>query len=111
MIYPRQKHPYIMQIIYIIKHYIAAGRQKGQPTMKKIPYTLGLMLPTISPALRVAILEETRVGHNEIYTGKAIKLRDETELLEREVKHIGVNEFSNPPLDGSNAPTLDIFLY
>ena len=79
--------------------------------MKKIPYTLGLMLPTISPALRVAILEETRAGHNEIYTGKAIKLRDETELLEREVKHIGVNEFSNPPLDGSNAPTLDIFLY
>lgn len=76
--------------------------------MTKQPYTYALLLPTLSPAAKIAIYEEAQMGFDELYTGVAIKSKDREDLLHREVKHIGINE-RNKLKDGDR-PLLEIFV-
>lgn len=76
--------------------------------MTKQPYTYGLLLPTLSPAAKIAVYEETHTGFDELYKGVAIKSRDCDDLLSREVKYIGINE-RNKLKDGDR-PLLEIFV-
>lgn len=76
--------------------------------MTKQPYTYGLLLPTLSPAAKIAVYEDAQMGFDELYKGTAIKSRDRDDLLSREVKHIGINE-RNEIKDGER-PLLEIFV-
>ena len=76
--------------------------------MLKTPYTFGLMLPTLSPAAKIAVYEDGQQGFDEIYIGTAIKARDNEELLKAEVRHIGINE-RNKQKEGER-PTIEIFV-
>ncbi len=76
--------------------------------MTKQPYTYGLLLPTLSPAAKIAVYEDAQMGFDELYKGTAIKSRDRDDLLSREVKHIGINE-RNKLKDGDR-PLLEIFV-
>ena len=73
--------------------------------MKKIPYTMALLLPTLSPVANIAVFEDGQ-QMKTIYLGKAIKAAG-AGLDEREVKHIGVNEVTNV----GNGTTIEIFVY
>lgn len=78
--------------------------------MKKIPYTLDLLLPTLSPAANIALYDEADAVlpfPEPIYKGKAIKAKDNAALLKKEVKHIGVNEITK----AAAGATIEIFLY
>lgn len=72
--------------------------------MEKIPYTLQLLLPTLSPAARIVIYEEGR-QMEPIFKGQVIKAADNKQLLEREIKHIGLCEVQKA------IPMLEIFVY
>ncbi len=76
--------------------------------MTKQPYTYGLLLPTLSPAAKIAVYEDAQMGFDELYKGTAIKSRDRDDLLSREVKHIGINE-RNKLKDGDR-PLIEIFV-
>lgn len=76
--------------------------------MTKQPYTYGLLLPTLSPAAKIAVYEDAQMGFDELYKGTAIKSRDRDDLLSRKVKHIGINE-RNKLKDGDR-PLLEIFV-
>ena len=76
--------------------------------MTKTPYTYALLLPTLSPAAKIAVYEDGEMGFDELYTGVAIKSKDRDDLLSREVRHIGINE-RNKLKDGDR-PLLEIFL-
>lgn len=104
MIYPQPKHPYILQLRVIIRHLITERKERRQQ-MKKIPYTMALLLPTLSPVANIAIFEDGR-EMKTLYRGKAIKAQG-AGLDDREVKHIGVNEVTAK----ENGVTLEIFLY
>lgn len=73
--------------------------------MKKIPYTMALLLSTLSPVANIAVFEDGQ-QMKTIYRGKAIKAAG-AGLGEREVKHIGVNEVTNV----GNGTTIEIFVY
>jgi len=80
--------------------------------MTKTPYTLNVLLPTLSPAAVIAIYEETRTDHKELFKGVVIKIaRSEEEkilkLRDREVKHIGVNEINKD----AQHKTIEVFVY
>ena len=75
--------------------------------MKKTPYTMALLLPTLSPVANIAVIEDGSRNQTTIYRGKAIKAQGVTGLLEREVKHIGVNELTAK----ENGVTVEIFVY
>ena len=75
--------------------------------MKKIPYKVALMLPTLSPSANLAIYEDDGGKMSQIFKGKAIKARDNAELQEREVKHIGVNEINN----SAKETIIEVFIY
>ena len=76
--------------------------------MTKTPYTFGLMLPTLSPAAKIAVYEDGKQGFDELYIGTAIKASDNEELLKAEVRHIGINE-RNKQKEGER-PTIEIFV-
>ena len=76
--------------------------------MTKQPYTYGLLLPTLSPAAKIAVYEDAQMGFDELYKGTGIKSRDRDDLLSREVKHIGINE-RNKLKDGDR-PLIEIFV-
>ncbi|MCM1218070.1 MAG: hypothetical protein NC548_26590 [Lachnospiraceae bacterium] len=73
--------------------------------MEKLPYTYALLLPTLSPAAKIAVYEDTQIEFNELYRGTAVKSKDRTDILSREVRHIGINELKN-----GERPTLEIFV-
>ena len=70
--------------------------------MTKIPYTLSLLLPTLSPAAEITIYDDSRV-RKILFSGRVVKAAKEGELLDREVKHIGFNETA--------LKTIDVFVY
>lgn len=76
--------------------------------MTKTPYTYALLLPTISPAAKIAVYEDGQMGFDTIYTGTAIKSRDVAGLLDAEVRHIGINERN--ALKQGERPTMEIFV-
>ena len=55
--------------------------------MKKIPYTLSLLVPTLSPVANINIYEDGRTI-KPLFSGHTVKMRDHQELMDREVKHI-----------------------
>lgn len=55
--------------------------------MKKTPYTLSLLVPTLSPAANINIYEDGRTIE-PLFSGHTVKMRDHQELMDREVKHI-----------------------
>lgn len=83
--------------------------------MTKKPYAFALLLPTLSPAAKIAVyedgggLQDGETGFKELYAGIAIKSKERADLLSREVKHIGINE-RNKLKDGGR-PLLEIFVY
>ncbi len=80
--------------------------------MKKQPYTYALLLPTISPAEKIAIYEDgggQQGKFNELYKGIAIKSKECRDLLSCEIKHIGINEYNK--LKDGERPLLEIFLH
>lgn len=76
--------------------------------MNKIPYTYDLLLPTLSPAAKIAVYEDGQFGFDTVFEGTAIKSRDIAELMKAEVRHIGVNE-RNKQKEGDR-PTIEIFV-
>ncbi len=76
--------------------------------MKKIPYTYALLLPTLSPAAKIAIYIDGEMGLDELYKGVAIKSRDREDLLSCEVRHIGINERNK--LKNGESPLIEIFV-
>lgn len=77
--------------------------------MEKIPYKFNQLLATISPAAPIVVYEDGEMGFDELYKGIAIKSRDRDDLLDLEVKHIGVNERNKEKDCGKFI--LEIFLY
>lgn len=72
--------------------------------MKKEPYALALLLPTLSPVAPIIIYDDEH-KQEIIFKGQVIKAADNKQLLSREVKHIGISEISK------GRPTLEIFVY
>lgn len=72
--------------------------------MKKEPYTLALLLPTLSPITPIIVYDDEH-KQEIIFKGQVIKAADNKQLLSREVKHIGISEISKV------RPTLEIFVY
>lgn len=90
--------------------YITRKAERTKRKMKKTPYTMALLIPTLSPAAIIAVFDERGAVlpfPDPIYKGKAIKARDNDDLLRREVKHIGINEVT----DKAAGATIDIFVY
>lgn len=83
--------------------------------MTKQPYTYELLLSTISPSEKIAVYEiveyvdSSLPGMEELYKGFAIRSKDNAELLSREIRHIGINEY-NKLKDGAR-PLLEIIVY
>ena len=76
--------------------------------MTKQPYIFGLLLPTLSPAAKIAVFKETKSHYETLFEGKAIKARDVAGLLEVEVRHIGINERYEQK--AGERPTIEIFV-
>ena len=72
--------------------------------MKKEPYTLALLFPTLSPVAPIIVYDDEH-KQEIILKGQVIKAADNKQLLSREVKHIGISEISKV------RPTLEIFVY
>ena len=72
--------------------------------MKKEPYTLALLLPTLSPIAPIIVYDDEH-KQEIIFKGQVIKAADNKQLLSREVKHIGISEIYKV------RPTLEIFVY
>ena len=72
--------------------------------MKKEPYTLALLLPTLSPIAPIIVYDDEH-KQEIIFKGQVIKAADNKQLLSREVKPIGISEISKV------RPTLEIFVY
>lgn len=74
--------------------------------MKKIPYTIGLLLPTLSPVANIAIFADGR-ERRTLYRGKALKAAAVPGICDCEVKHIGINEVTA----AENGRCIEIFVY
>ena len=76
--------------------------------MTKQPYTYDLLLPTLSPAAKIAVYTAEQSGYNTVFEGTAIKSRDISELMKAEIRHIGINE-RRKQKEGER-PTIEIFV-
>lgn len=76
--------------------------------MNKTPYTYDLLLPTLSPAAKIAVYVDGEYGFDTVFEGTAIKSRDDEKLMKAEVRHIGINE-RNRQKEGER-PTIEIFV-
>ena len=98
-------------VIFIVgatRHQAEKNRKRGNERMTKQPYIFGLLLPTLSPAAKIAVFTESKAGFNTVYAGTAIKARDVTGLSEMEVRHIGINERCEQK--AGERPTIEIFV-
>ena len=80
--------------------------------MKETIYTLGALLPKLSPVATVAIYKDGGDHYTELAKEKTIKLirsneDDIKKLLSREIKHIGVNEINN----STKETIIEVFIY
>lgn len=80
--------------------------------MKETIYTLGVLLPKLSPVATVAIYKDGGNHYTELAKEKTIKLirsneDDIKKLLSREIRHIGINEINN----STKETIIEVFIY